>query len=187
MKEFNFKWIDHISNLHSIGDVQIKALYQYARECEGNAVEIGSYRGRSTVVIAAGLRHGGKGKVVAIDPHVSKSSDYELFLDNIENTHFADQIIPIRSTSERVFEMKTIQRIFRHPIGLLFIDGDHTYEGVKKDLNWVDVVSKGGIIALHDYTSKYPGIVKAVNEYQETHHAMEQLPLLGSMILFRKL
>lgn len=33
----------------------------------------------------------------------------------------------------------------------LFIDGDHTYEGVKQDFEWyAPLVRKGGVIALHD-------------------------------------
>ncbi len=36
-------------------------------------------------------------------------------------------------------------------IDFLFIDGDHTYDGVKKDFNlYKQLVKKGGIIALHD-------------------------------------
>jgi len=185
--EFNFDWIKHISSIHSVGNEQVKALFRWASVCDGNAVEIGSYLGRSTVVIAAGLAIGSKGSVFSIDPHISKASNYELFLENIENSLFVNHIIPVRNPSEKVLRNRSIHRIFRHPIGLLFIDGDHTYEGVKKDLEWVDVVYRGGIIALHDYTSKFPGIVKAVNEYQASHHTMEQYQLLGSMILFKRL
>ena len=50
---------------------------------------------------------------------------------------------------------------------IIFIDGDHSYEGVKKDIAvWKNRVNPGGIIAGHDY-SNHPskaGVVKAVNE-----------------------
>jgi predicted O-methyltransferase YrrM len=37
------------------------------------------------------------------------------------------------------------------PIDFLFIDGDHTYEGVKRDFElYSPLVKKGGIIAFHD-------------------------------------
>jgi predicted O-methyltransferase YrrM len=39
----------------------------------------------------------------------------------------------------------------REKVDLLFIDGDHTYEGVKKDFEmYSPLVRKGGIIAFHD-------------------------------------
>lgn len=41
-------------------------------------------------------------------------------------------------------------------IDFLFIDGDHTYEGVKKDFNmYAPLVRPGGIIAMHDI-AKHP-------------------------------
>ena len=49
---------------------------------------------------------------------------------------------------------------------LVFIDADHSYEMVKKDIEtWVPLVRKGGIISGHDHIRKCPGVYKAVNEY----------------------
>lgn len=45
-------------------------------------------------------------------------------------------------------------QLWTKPISLLFIDGDHSYEGVKSDtLNWEKHVKKGGTILFHDYDS----------------------------------
>jgi hypothetical protein len=50
---------------------------------------------------------------------------------------------------------------------LIYIDGDHTYEGVKSDLSVSFLKTKnGGLICGHDYTSdRFPGVVQAVNEF----------------------
>lgn len=47
-----------------------------------------------------------------------------------------------------------------------FLDGDHSYEGLKKDIEaWLPKVKKGGIIAGHDFSyNQYPGIIRAVQE-----------------------
>lgn len=187
--DFNFDWIKHISNAHSIGDKQIRTLFRWASVVDGNAVEIGSYFGRSTVVIARGLSIAEKGgKVFAVDPHSSKVCDYDLFLKNIEQAGIKEYVQPIRERSEVVLESREPKELFESKIGLLFIDGNHTYEGLKKDLGWIDLVYRGGVIAFHDYNqSKYPGITQAIIEYQETHHTMYQYELLGSMVLFKKL
>lgn len=51
-------------------------------------------------------------------------------------------------------------------IDFLFIDANHTYEGVKLDLeSWYPKVKKGGIISGHDYIHHWEGLVKAVNEF----------------------
>ena len=48
---------------------------------------------------------------------------------------------------------------------LIFIDGDHTYAGVKEDLDVCHHLQKGRLI-LHDFNDKkYPGLVRAVQEY----------------------
>lgn len=48
-----------------------------------------------------------------------------------------------------LFELKKI--LGKRKIDFLFIDGDHTYEGVKKDFAmYSPLVREGGIIAFHD-------------------------------------
>jgi predicted O-methyltransferase YrrM len=43
-----------------------------------------------------------------------------------------------------------------HPLDLLFIDGDHSYEGVKADFaNYSSLVRPGGLIVLHDIVPDY--------------------------------
>jgi predicted O-methyltransferase YrrM len=54
----------------------------------------------------------------------------------------------------------------------VYIDADHSYEGVKLDLNLsLKKVKKGGIIMGHDYTyDKFPGVVNAVNQFCEKNN-----------------
>jgi predicted O-methyltransferase YrrM len=49
-------------------------------------------------------------------------------------------------------------RLHGEPLDLLFVDGDHTYEGVKQDVaDYGPLVRTGGIIALHDIVPGGPG------------------------------
>lgn len=60
------------------------------------------------------------------------------------------------------------------PIDAVFIDSDHSYEGVKEDIEaWAPLVRPGGWIGGHDYglpgdkgrgPGKYPGVARAVHE-----------------------
>lgn len=52
-------------------------------------------------------------------------------------------------------------------LDFVFLDGDHSYEGLKQDIElWLPKVKPGGYLCGHDYTpaGKRPGITKAVHE-----------------------
>lgn len=67
----------------------------------------------------------------------------------------------IRSTSARAAPLIT------EPLDMIFIDAEHSYESVKKDIGlWWGKIKVGGIISGHDYGhSHQPGVKKAVDEY----------------------
>ena len=48
---------------------------------------------------------------------------------------------------------------------VVFIDGDHSYEVVRKDIElWKHKVKPDGLLLGHDYHENHPGVIKAVNE-----------------------
>jgi predicted O-methyltransferase YrrM len=51
-------------------------------------------------------------------------------------------------------------------LDFLFIDGDHTYEGVKKDFEmYSPLVRKGGLIAFHDICKHPPQLNCTVDKF----------------------
>jgi predicted O-methyltransferase YrrM len=62
------------------------------------------------------------------------------------------QILLIRGDSHKMETLNKIKKILNgETLDFLFIDGDHTYDGVKKDFQmYSGLVRKGGIIAFHD-------------------------------------
>lgn len=56
---------------------------------------------------------------------------------------------------------------FNKHVDFVYIDADHSYEGVKNDIAvWFDKVNDGGIISGHDYGHvNFPGVKKAVDGY----------------------
>ena len=68
----------------------------------------------------------------------------------------------IRKTSD-----EAIKEFKKNELDFVYLDADHRYEGIKKDLKmWEPKIKTGGIIAGHDYNSKqWPGVTKAVNEW----------------------
>ena len=60
-------------------------------------------------------------------------------------------------------------------VDFIFIDADHSYEGIKKDFEMYSLlVRKGGIIAFHDIIpSGYPTVYKFWNEEKEKYEYLE--------------
>ena len=51
-------------------------------------------------------------------------------------------------------------------LDFVYIDGLHTYDAVKADIDgWYDKVKTGGIIAGHDYSTEWIGVKNAVDEF----------------------
>ena len=55
-------------------------------------------------------------------------------------------------------------------VDFVYIDGEHSYEAVSKDIaDWWPKISPGGILAGHDYNDNNPGSIRAVDEHAQTN------------------
>lgn len=62
-------------------------------------------------------------------------------------------------------------------LSLLYIDGDHSYEGVLRDLKaWLPKVKTGGVVALHDYENSDYGVKRALQEFAEGRFEILPIP-----------
>jgi MMP 1-O-methyltransferase len=128
-------------------DEEGEALYELARACTGRGVivEIGSWKGKSTVCLGLGSREGASVPVYAVDPH----ADYRFgdFKTNVERAGVAKLVRPVASLSQAAADG------FDEPIEFLFVDGSHEYDLVLEDFEkWVPKVVEGGWVAFHDTT-----------------------------------
>jgi predicted O-methyltransferase YrrM len=138
---------------------QAQRLWAAARRLSPPAriVEIGSFHGRSTIVLARGAALGVE--VVAIDPHDGNdraplrwqgtpeegSSDYLRFQENLRRTQVADRVTHVRFRSQ-----DALSRV-PGPIDVLYIDGAHGYRPAVADVHqWGDRVAAGGTMLIHD-------------------------------------
>jgi len=61
-------------------------------------------------------------------------------------------------------------------LDFLFIDGDHSYEGVRRDFEmYAPLVRPGGIVALHDVSVQQPARVRAIHDVVPYWHQLEGL------------
>ena len=126
-------------------------LFQLAASLkEGDIVETGSYQGRSTVALCAGSSVGVGKPVFAIEPHEEfvgvqggrfGAKDRAAFFRNMLRTKLFPTVRLVNLRSE------VIVHGWRQPIGLIFIDGDHRYSGVRRDFfAWKPFFLKGAIV-----------------------------------------
>jgi len=68
----------------------------------------------------------------------------------------------------KIMRMKSVdasRKIADNSLDYVFIDADHSYKGVKKDIEfWWPKIKLGGWIGGHDYDPRFPGVMQAVNE-----------------------
>ena len=135
-------------------------LYRLAVQAQGAIVEIGSYRGLSTIVLAFGARAGAGGPVYAIDPHEEFTEpsgfhfgheDAAVFMRNMLNAKVADVV--------RMVQLPAGAVALNIPIGLLWIDGNHE-QALDDARQFIWQVASGGRIAFHD--TPLPGVRAAI-------------------------
>lgn len=128
---------------------------------EGKIVEIGSFKGKSTIWLAKGSKRLGREKVYAIDTHLGspehrpggelashmppEGTTEFVFRQNIKNADVEDWVVPLVTSSENALKS------WRNPIRFLFIDAEHAYEAIRNDFRgWQQHVVIGGLITFHD-------------------------------------
>jgi hypothetical protein len=101
------------------------------------------------------------------DPHATSSRDEHntIYADAVENVKkFGDRVKIIHKTS-----VDAALDVANETLDFVFLDGDHSYEGVMADLEaWIPKIKKGGFIGGHDYANpNYVklGVDKAVTEW----------------------
>ena len=156
----------------------------------GRAVEIGSYLGRSTALLALAAQRvaGSQAVLTAIDPHsgdrqqlealgLAELPTYDLFRLHMRGAGVDDVIDVRRDTSDAV------ATAWDAPMDLLYIDGWHSYDAVLSDINnYASHLSEEGVVCFDDY-GNYPEVRDAVQRrcrdpVQPAGHAPGHLPVL---------
>jgi predicted O-methyltransferase YrrM len=149
-------------------DAEGELLFRLAAGCPPKlpVVEIGSWKGKSTVWLASGVRPSAGTVVFAIDPHEQSLEDpgattLEELMTNLARSGVAHVVVPIVAASHDV------ATTFAQTAGVVFVDGSHLEDAVRIDLaDWFPKLADGGVLALHDVLNeRWPGPRRAIRRF----------------------
>ena len=142
-----------------LSEEQARRLWEAAQcvPAGGQLVEIGSFRGRSAIVMASALAEGAR--MVAIDPHAGGDrgpqeiaaeagrgeADHGAFMSNLRTAGVADRVAHVRLMSSAAHDA------VGGPVDVLYVDGAHRFAPARDDLvRWGARVRDGGTMLVHD-------------------------------------
>lgn len=177
----------HIDELDGLITPEVgRVLHRYAMKVPaGQAiVELGSYHGKSTAFLALGSRDGNDQLVYAVDTWSEEHSAWrssvmaripspklETFQEQLASLGLLDRVEPYTgTTTDAAAEYAdALHDNAVDPVGLLYVDADHSYDAVMADFNvWRDLMAPDGVMIFDDYTKSNPGVVRALRELRDT-------------------
>jgi len=152
-------------------------------------VEVGSYCGRATLVLARASGVQGRGLVHAVDAFdgmVGSAPDdlhdcapsWERFQETLRRGGLRRRVRAHRGRSSDVD--------WDGEVSLLLVDGWHDYESVRADVDaFSSHVVTGGVIAFHDHADYAPGVARVLHELV-TGGGWERVGSVGTMAAVRR-
>jgi predicted O-methyltransferase YrrM len=153
----------------------IRILYRICEKFDiKNYMEIGVHNGSSMSYI---VRHSSPKKCIGVDLwedfkqrcYAKDKLSMQRTANNINKNNISNSrihLIKSDSTSQKTLENVT-KILGNELLDLLFVDGDHSYEGIKNDIEkYSGLIKPGGFLVVDDYNQKlYPQIVRYMDEF----------------------
>ncbi len=145
-----------------------RTLAAYSWDTTAIIVEIGAYTGRTTLFMNRVLRLLGKRvPILSIDAFdafqpeaLNPQGNYTAYLQTMRANNVGDVCLPLTAFSQNAAP------VVPDKIGVLVVDGGHTFPVVMQDLAlYGPKVLPGGYIFIDDYGPAYPDVMRAVDEY----------------------
>ena len=166
-------WTSRLAKGH-FNQHESRLLYRTARDLQGagDIAEIGSWMGRTSIILALAVRDSGAARRIhAIDPH-SGSPEHQDFISrhgstfpdfqrNVEQAGIGSLVDPLVMRSEDGAKLLHVRRI---RLRMAFIDGAHDEASVRQDIRtFRPLMLPGGVLAFHDCEpgGGFPGVWRA--------------------------
>ncbi len=170
----------------AITEAELVHLYQLATLVRGGCiVEVGAFRGRATAALAMGSLAGFNVPVYAIDPHEEFAGVYGGTFGPEDRGSFFTTMLKLRLYPiVRLINLSSewLAPKWPLPVRLLWVDGDHRYEGVRRDLEcWLPKLHHDATIVFHDALDPAIGPYRIVQQLVATA-SWQRGPTIGKTV-----
>jgi hypothetical protein len=169
-KSFEHLFSNYIGPIEGwLDEPEAHLLYELAKSVQESCiVEVGSYRGKSTTALALGSIVGGQAPVYSVDPHEKFVGPFGGQFGPIDRGHYMQHMVELGLF--HVVRLVNVSSEFvanrwPKPVGLLWIDGDHSYAAVARDFSvWKDKLGTGCHVVFDDASRPDTGPGRLVRE-----------------------
>ncbi|HJN11215.1 MAG TPA: class I SAM-dependent methyltransferase [Pirellulaceae bacterium] len=114
-------------------------------------VEVGTFAGGTAVGFAKALVDNGHGRLICVDQDSYSSGTFpEVAQRNLRRVGLSDSQLELCGGDSKQWLPKLAEQ-HPHEVGIVLVDGDHTYEGALTDLtNAIPLGKAGGCLLVHD-------------------------------------
>lgn len=150
-------------------------LYKVAKNLPfGNVLEVGRYRGGSTILLASATEN----KIGFVDSVDIAPQNDRFVLHILDSLKLSNVHLIINDVNKMKFDKK---------YDMLFIDGDHSYGGVKQNFEHLkEALKQGGQLLFHDYAPPQEDVMKFVDEVVMRDIDFKKVKQVTSLIHFVK-
>ena len=139
-------------------ELRFLALLAACPTTTGSVIEIGSYRGRSTTLLARAAELASNVPIIAVD-HFLQSGAYAAFQQSVRAAG-AESLIEFHQMMSWELSVG-----WDRPLRLLWIDGNHTYAATRRDLDvFAPYLADGAIVAIDDVLNRFEGSLRVFME-----------------------
>jgi hypothetical protein len=145
--------VGHVQGAISLAQANLLRKFA-ASVSEGVIIEVGAYRGKSTAALSIGAKEGHDAPIYAIDPHEEFEGPFSGLFGPQDRREFYQTMLSVGGWENvRLVNLSSevITPGWDKPVGMLWIDGDHSYEGVRRDFEcWLPHLVPGAPVILDD-------------------------------------
>jgi hypothetical protein len=166
-------------------------------------VEVGVWKGGSTIAMAKELeRRWGDGVVISVDTFLGSSEHYRnpewkaslqieggyptlyrTFASNVVHEGLTGYVVPLPLDSVNAAHLLHQSGVVAD---VVHVDAGHDYQSVSTDLSlWFGILKPGGIMVCDDYSSEWPEVIQAVDEFTSSA-TVGDIRVSGGKIWFTK-
>ena len=150
----------------------------------GRHLEVGTAAGGTLCAMMNCFDENDRPPFVVVDRMTYFPNQIHVIRHNLAQNGLDPDTVDFRVATSAAARVEAVQR--GDHFDFILLDGSHKILGVMADLRWTRLLSVGGILCLHDYSPRFPGVRLSVDHFLRRHPNYERYRQADSLIVIRK-